>query len=252
VREIHFVRSHTERRSTSCAFPYHYTYTMSTRKERRSLQSYRRQWNPCHMDFDLLVPASHGPAGPDKLRDASATGTTGDTPLTGHSHYRTRRSMLSSTCLVGYTPLRLLLLLLLLLLQERRPTTARKPTPAGDRLRIESSHRSWTFKTTVIKTTGLPGLPTTDINHQLFNHRLLLVGKTNKWDRYTPHLTTNVCFHSHSCTPQYSGWFLIPLSMRSDLGNQTTTPVSMPVSWKYLYFEFSLCIHCFMQYTPNY
>ena len=156
MREIHFVRSHTERRSTSCAFPYHcYTYTMSTRKERRSLQSYRRQWNPCHMDFDLLVPASHGPAGPDKLRDASATGTTGDTPLTGHSHYQTRRSMLSLTCLVGYTPLRLLLLLLLLLLQERRPTTACKPTPAGDRLRIESSHRTWTFRTTpVIKTTN--------------------------------------------------------------------------------------------------
>jgi len=136
-----------------CLSIYCYYNVATERTDKPTVYSYRRQWNPCHMDFGL-VPASHGPAGPEKLRDASATGTTGDTPLAGHSHYRTRRSMLSSTCLVGYTPLRLLLLLLLLL-QERRPTTACKPTPAGDRLRIESSHRTWTFRTTpVIKTTN--------------------------------------------------------------------------------------------------
>ena len=52
------LRSLAHWRSTSCAFPYNYNYNyMSTRKERRvaySLSSYRRQWNPCHMDFDLV------------------------------------------------------------------------------------------------------------------------------------------------------------------------------------------------------
>jgi len=53
------VHSQTGRGSTSCVFCFPYTYTMSTRKERHSPQSsYRRQWNPCHMDYGL-VPASH-------------------------------------------------------------------------------------------------------------------------------------------------------------------------------------------------
>jgi len=50
----------------------------------------------------------------------------------------------------------------------------------------EASHRTWTFKTTtVIKTTGLPGLSTTDINHRL-------LGKTTKWEpiSYTLHHPT--------------------------------------------------------------
>ena len=37
----------------------------------------------------------------------SSTGTTGDTTLTGTSHYRTRTRCTTTTCLVGYTPLRL-------------------------------------------------------------------------------------------------------------------------------------------------
>jgi len=28
--------------------------------------------------------------------------------------------------------------------------------------------------------------------------------------------------------------------------------LSMPVSWKYYLLYFELCIHCFLQYTPNY
>ena len=57
--------------------------------------------SPCHMDLGL-VPASHGPAGPDKLRDASATGTTGDTPwIQEYSHIRTRTRR-KTTCLVGH------------------------------------------------------------------------------------------------------------------------------------------------------
>ena len=45
-------------RSTSCAFAFHTPTTTSTRKDDKPTVCYRRQWNPCHMDFGL-VPASH-------------------------------------------------------------------------------------------------------------------------------------------------------------------------------------------------
>ena len=52
-------------RSTSCAFcfPYYYTYYhiyMSQPKgTTKPTVYYRRQWNPCHMDFWSCLPASH-------------------------------------------------------------------------------------------------------------------------------------------------------------------------------------------------
>ena len=127
------------------------------------------------------------------------------------------------TCLVGYTPLRL-------------------PHPAGHHLtndtsqgtshrNCESSHRTWTFKTTVIKTTRLPGLPTTDVNHRL-------LGKTNQMGTHLPfgHPQPVFCFHYYSCTFQYSRWSTID-AKRTWQPNYT----GLPVSWKYLlYFEFSV------------
>ena len=38
--------------------PFHTPTTTSTRKDDKPTVCYRRQWNPCHMDFGL-VPASH-------------------------------------------------------------------------------------------------------------------------------------------------------------------------------------------------
>jgi len=56
------------------------------------------------MDFDLVFQQVIDRQDRNKLKDASATGTTGDTPLTGHSHYRTR-TRLMTTCLVGLHPI---------------------------------------------------------------------------------------------------------------------------------------------------
>ena len=93
-------------RSTSCAFAFHTpTTTTSIRKDDKpTVCCYRRQWNPCHMDsWSCSSKPLTGRTG-HKLKDASTTGTTGDTPwIQDYSHYRTR-TRLMTTCLVG-TPL---------------------------------------------------------------------------------------------------------------------------------------------------
>ena len=95
----------------------------------------------------------------------SSTGTTGDTAFTGLSpYYRTRTHRTTAmTCLVGYT------------IEATHPagtTTSRKESRKTPRRR-QTSHRDCdslriapVIKTT-IGHTGLPGLPTTDINHRL-------------------------------------------------------------------------------------
>jgi len=121
-----------------CLLPFHTPTTTSTRKDDKPTVCYRRQWNPCHMDFDLVFQQVIDRQDRNKLKDASATGTTGDTPLTGHSHYRTR-TRLMTTCLVGHTPLRLLLLLLLR--NDDKPTRKLATNLAGA-FASEPSHRT--------------------------------------------------------------------------------------------------------------
>jgi len=106
----------------------------------------------------------------DKLKDASTTGTTGDTPFTGHSHYYRTRTRRKTTCLVG-TP-------------SIEATT--NPAPAGTttnhdsqptprrRLRIAPSLRIAPGHSRLD-----PGLPTTDVDHRL-------LGKINQMGTHLP------------------------------------------------------------------
>ena len=143
-------------RSTSCAFPYTDTSSQPKGTTKPTVYSYRRQWNtPVTWTFGLVFQQAID-------RQDRTLQTEGRfsllepleiQPSREHSHYRTRTRPMT-TCLVGYTPLRLL--------HPAGHTTTRHFARhlAGDRLRIDSSHRTWTFKTTVIKTRSRTTLTT--------------------------------------------------------------------------------------------
>ena len=105
-------------RSTSCAsFPHLLLLQLHrrNRKDRRQAYSLLLQttMEPLPHGLWSCLPASHCPAGPDKLKDASATGTTGDTPFTGTLPLPDKDSSQDDMPCRHTTPLRLLLLLLL-------------------------------------------------------------------------------------------------------------------------------------------
>jgi len=107
--ESPFVRSQTGKAQVvPFPFPYYYNYThRRNRKERRiqSLQPIFIDDNGTPATWTLVLSSSKPLTGRTghQLRDASATGTTGDTPWTYRnlSHYRTR-TRLMTTCLVGH------------------------------------------------------------------------------------------------------------------------------------------------------
>ena len=152
-----------------------------------------------------------------------------------------------TTCLVGYSSI------------EATPpaagtTTSRKAarTTPCRRLRIDPSHHT----TPVIKTTGHAGLVlTTDINHRMASWQDQQMGtylhlpRLHHILRYTP-FVGNQPLHCHSCTIQYFRW-LLPIPMRSDLGNHQTTLVCQYHHGS-IALRIQFCIHCFLQYTPNY
>ena len=152
-----------------------------------------------------------------------------------------------TTCLVGHpsieavTPCR----------NNDKPKGSSQPTlqatDFASRLR-QPSHRTWTFKTTVIKTRSRT------INHHI-NHRLL--GKTNQMGThllrlhqilpYIPFGNQLVCFHYHSCTTQYIRW-----SMSIDAKPLATNLcIDASIIMEVLHFEFCLCIHCFFAIYPK-
>ena len=61
----------------------------------------------------------------------------------------------------------------------------------------------------------------------------------------------HLVFHyDDSCTTQYLRW-LLPIQCEANLATKLHR-YRCQVSWKYLlYFSHSVCIHCFMQYTPK-
>jgi len=78
-----------KRKHNLCLLPFHTTtqpHTVATeRTDKPTVCCYRRQWNPCHMDFwSCSSKPLTGRTG-HQLRDASAPGTTGDTAFTGLS-----------------------------------------------------------------------------------------------------------------------------------------------------------------------
>jgi len=141
-------------------------------------------------------------------------------------YYRTRTRRKMRTCLVGHPSI-----------EATDPAghhLANRPL-AGDRLRIAPSHRTWTFKTTVIK-----------IRSRTTNHRR---SSTTSWQdqQMGTHLPTNPShppvYHIWQTATRYLFNLVFPLptihvqsstlggsiSMRSSLA----TNLSMPVSWKY-------------------
>ena len=111
ARDSSFARQLKPTKSTSCAFPY--TYTTSTRKDDEPTVCYRQQWNPCHMDFGLVFQQAIDRQ--DRTLQSRRTlqlyWNHWSTPWIQeypHYYYRTRTHRTSMTCLVGYTPLRLL------------------------------------------------------------------------------------------------------------------------------------------------
>ena len=222
-------------RSTSCAsFPYYYTVyyinTTSQPKGTTSLQSILIDNNgsPCHMDnlisFQRVIDRQDRTQVEGRFSYWNYTGDITTAWYTGILHRtRTRRK---TTCLVGTTSI-----------EATTPCrTPSRKTPRR-RLRIDPSHRTWTFKTTpVIKTTNHRHEPPTTWQDQ---------PNGNPFPIRSP--ATGLLLLLHSCTNKYLRWFLFDAKQP---GNQT---ISMPVSWKYyrLYFEFSL-YSLFLQYTPNY
>ena len=181
--------------------PHHQRQTGRNNTTKPTAYSYRRQWNPCHMDFwSCSSKPLTGRTGQVEGRFSywNYTGDISTAWYTGILHRtRTRRK---TTCLVGTPPLRLLLLLLR---KDDKPIRklAQRHLAGDDRLRIASLRIA-------------PGhsrlqssrLPTTDINHRL-------LGKTNqKGTHLRPIPFGNQSFVStayDSCTPQYSRWFNI-------------------------------------------
>jgi len=145
-----------------------------------------------------------------------------------------------TTCLVGYSSI------------EATPpaagtTTSQKAarTTPCRRLRIDPSHHT----TPVIKTTGHAGLVlTTDINHRMASWQDQQMGtylhlpRLHHILRYTP-FVGNQPLHCHSCTIQYFRWF----QRRCEAAWQLNASIM-----EVFVLRIQFCIHCFLQYTPNY
>ena len=179
-----------------------------------------------------------------QLRDASATGTTGDKPWTYRnlSHYRTRTRCTTTTCLVGYTPL------------TATPAPIATGTTrhhlanrhlAGDRLRIDSSHhtghqdyRSCRTSTTdcflARPTNGNLGRPPPVLT--LPNPTRLRPTVYPIWQ------PTRLCFHYDSCTTQYFRWSYYRCEAT---GKRCQYHGSIVLQIQFVY-------SLFLQYTPNY
>ena len=151
MRETHrsFARKLEEAQVVPLASPYHYYYTMSTRKERRSLQPILIDDNgtPATWTFGLVFQQAIDRQDRTLLQSRRTLQL-----YWNHRRYTLNRNpptttgqglVATTTCLVGYTPLRLHTL-------QDTPTRHHLANRhlAGDRLRIEPSHHTPVIKTT--------------------------------------------------------------------------------------------------------
>jgi len=156
-----------------------------------------------------------------------------------------------TTCLVGHPSI-----------EAATPCRTPSRTPRRNRLRIAPSLRIAPGHSGLHRSSRLPA--TTFL---MTNHRLLLLGKTDKWEPWPPSTST---YSTQSYSP--ATYIISHLAINRTilpLGLSTTIPVhlstlggscpnrceatwqpSMPVSWKYS-TSLSVCIHCFLQYTPK-